>query len=137
MNNRQTEKSVRRGFTNATPDNLAEIKADCQSTSPTRRAAARTNYWRYATCALAFVLLVVLWGMSDVETITAVINSLEIADLAIRIGVLYIGFLAIYLFITLLVYCFRYVYGRKKLRQYAGHLKKVQKMYQREEKLKA
>lgn len=113
-------------------------KADCQM--------GQYYMWDYVckelvksffTGSIAFVLLVVLWGMSDVETITAVINSLEIVDLAIRIGVLYIGFLAIYLFITLLVYCFRYVYGRKKLRQYAGHLKKVQKMYQREEKLKA
>ena len=113
-------------------------KADCQM--------GQYYMWDYVSKELvksffagsiAFVLLVVLWGMSDVETITAVINSLEIVDLAIRIGVLYIGFLAIYLFITLLVYCFRYVYGRKKLRQYAGHLKKVQKMYQREEKLKA
>ena len=113
-------------------------KADCQM--------GQYYMWDYIskelvksffTGSIAFVLLVVLWGMSDVETITAVINSLEIVDLAIRIGVLYIGFLAIYLFITLLVYCFRYVYGRKKLRQYAGHLKKVQKMYQREEKLKA
>lgn len=75
MNNRQTEKSVRRGFTNATPDNLAEIKANCQSTSPTRRAAARTNYWRYATCALAFVLLVVsvfgIVGLTKQGAVTA------------------------------------------------------------------
>lgn len=75
MNNKQTEKGVRRGFVNATPDNLTEIKADCQATSPVRRAAVRPNYWRFATCALALVLMIVgvfgIVGLSNQNALTA------------------------------------------------------------------
>lgn len=87
--------------------------------------------------SIAYVLLVVLWGMSDLEGITAMINNLDIADLAVRVVVLYIGFLAVYLLATVLVYGLRYAYGRKRLRRYAARLKKVRRMYQREDKLKA
>lgn len=91
----------------------------------------------FFTGSLAFVLLVVLWGMSDLDGFTEMINNLEIVTLAARIAVLYIGFLAVYLFATVIVYGLRYVQGRKKLRRYAMHLKKVRKMYRREDKLKA
>lgn len=91
----------------------------------------------FFTGSIAFVLLVVLWGMNDLEGITARINHLDVADLAVQILVLYIGFLAVYLLATVLVYCLRYAYGRRKLRRYAARLKKVRKMYLREDKLKA
>lgn len=90
----------------------------------------------FFTGTIAFALLVVLWGMSDLEKVTRMVNNLEVADLVVRIGVLYIGFLAVYLLATIMVYLFRYVLGRKKLRRYAVHLKRVRKMYQREDKLR-
>ena len=91
----------------------------------------------FFTGSLAYVLLAVLWGMSDLEGITSRINHLDIADLAVRVLVLYVGFLAVYLLATVLVYCIRYIYGRKRLKKYAARLRKVRKMYRREDKLKA
>lgn len=90
----------------------------------------------FFTGSIAFCLLAVLWGMNDLDGLIVMVNNLEIVDLAFRIVVLYIGFLACYLFATAIVYCLRYIQGRKKLRRYAMHLKKVRKMYRREDKLK-
>lgn len=90
----------------------------------------------FFTGSIAFVLLAVLWGMNDIEGITAKVNNLDLVDMAANIVVLYIGFLAIYLLATAMVYSLRYVRGRKKLRRYAVHLKRVRKMYQREDKLR-
>ncbi|MDD6290499.1 MAG: hypothetical protein PUA77_01730 [Lachnospiraceae bacterium] len=86
---------------------------------------------------IAFVLLVVLWGISDLTALTAYINGTELANLAIRFIVLYVAFMAVYLIVTAAVYCIRYDRGRRKLRKYVDHMKKVRKIYQRESRLKA
>lgn len=86
---------------------------------------------------IAFMLLVALWVIGDMSAAIAYVNSTELMDLAIRFILLYVGFLAIYILITVFVYSIRYAEGRKKLRKYIGHLKKVSKMYHREDKLKA
>ena len=49
--------------------------------------------------------------------------------------IVYIAFLTVYLIVTAVVYCVRYVYGRKRLRRYAEHVKKVRRMYYREEQM--
>ena len=67
----------------------------------------------------------------------AFVNSADLTNLAVRFILLYVGFMAIYLLVTVFVYAVRYAKGRKEIRKYVGHLKKVRKMYHREEKLKA
>lgn len=91
----------------------------------------------FVTGTLAYLLLVVLWGMGELEQLSDRMAKLEFVDLAVRLGVVYIGFIAVYLFVTLLVYAVRYAMGRKRLHKLAGHVKKVRKMYQRDERLKA
>ena len=86
---------------------------------------------------IAFILLVVLWGIGDVSALIAFINNADVIDLLIHIVMLYAGFMAIYLFITAVVYRVRYDKRRRKLHQYAKHVNKVQEMYRREDKLKA
>lgn len=60
----KTEKQVNKAFTNATPNNLENIAQQCQRTP--QKAAVRTRpnmFWKIATCALAFVLVVaVIFG---------------------------------------------------------------------------
>ena len=82
---------------------------------------------------IAFGLLVALWVIGDMTAAIAFVNS---ADL-IRLVLIYVGFMAIYLLVTVFIYSIRYAEGRKQLRKYAGHLKKVRRMYHREDKLKA
>lgn len=86
---------------------------------------------------IAFVLLVVLWGIGDMTAAIAFVNSTDLTNLAIRFILLYVGFMAIYLLATVFIYSVRYAQGRRELRKYVGHLKKVRKMYHREGKLKA
>ena len=83
------------------------------------------------------MLLVALWGIGDMSAAIAFVNSADLTNLAVRLILLYVGFMAIYLLVTVFVYAVRYAKGRKEIRKYAGHLKKVRKMYHREEKLKA
>lgn len=86
---------------------------------------------------IAFGLLVALWVIGDMTATIAFINSADLANLVIRFLLLYVGFMAIYLLVTVFVYSIRYAEGRRELRKYIGHLKKVRKMYHREDKLKA
>jgi hypothetical protein len=83
---------------------------------------------------IAFILLGILWGIGSLSSLTEFLGSMDFADLAIHAGVLYIGFMAVYLLVTVLVYCVRYVYGRKELRRYVNHLKNVRRLYQQEDK---
>ena len=65
------------------------------------------------------------------------VNSADLMNLVIRFILVYVGFMAIYLLVTVFIYSIRYAEGRKQLRKYVGHLKKVHRMYHREDKLKA
>ena len=71
------------------------------------------------------------------SALIAFINNADVTDLLIHVIMLYIGFMAAYLFVTAVVYRVRYDKRRRKLHRYARHAKKVQEMYRREEKLKA
>ncbi|MDD6481422.1 MAG: hypothetical protein PUF65_03950 [Lachnospiraceae bacterium] len=81
---------------------------------------------------IAYVLLVVLWGIGDMEALVSYLNNTELTDLIVHFAALYIAFMAVYLLVTVLVYGVRYVYGRKKMRVYVNHLIKVRKLYRRE-----
>lgn len=86
---------------------------------------------------IAYMLLVVLWVLSDITAFTAYLNSPELIDLVIRVVILYVAFIAIYLIVTAIVYNIRYRQGHRQLRKYMNHLKRVHRMYTREDKLKA
>ena len=70
------------------------------------------------------------------EEVLISINNLEIVNTVITMCVVYLGFMVVYLFASYIVYAFRYVAGRKALDKYMEDLKKLNQMYEREEKLK-
>lgn len=84
----------------------------------------------------AFIFIGVLYGLYKSEAILADINTMDYAQVGASVVVLYIVFMMIYLFITLLVYTIRYNVAFKKLNKYGEHLKKLNKIYEREDKLK-
>ena len=88
------------------------------------------------TGTIAYCLMVVIWAICNIEEIMQMLLDFEIFDVALDIGFMYVGFLAIYVFATILVYNVRYKNSRKKLEEYMQHLKTVDKMYERDEKLK-
>lgn len=85
---------------------------------------------------ISFLLLLALWFLGDIEGALENLTKTDNSGTIIWIIVLYVMFMAFYLFCTALVYHVRYKTGKIKLKEYHTHLKKVQKMYEREEKLK-
>ena len=79
--------------------------------------------------------MMVIWAICNLQAIEQMLLNLEIIEVAIEFGIIYVGFLVSYLIITMLVYHVRYKKSRKKLEEYIKRLKIVDKMYERNEKL--
>ena len=91
----------------------------------------------FFTGSIAYVIIVVLWVMSNLDLVMHQINTLEIIDTVVVMIGLYLLFLVIYIFITALVYYLRYKKSKKKLDVYVSDLKVAHNMFEREEKLKS
>lgn len=87
--------------------------------------------------SIAYVIMVLLWAISNWDLVLYQINTLEITDTLIMMIVIYVGFMMIYLFATVVVYYFRYKHSKKRLDAYVEDLKVAHSMFEREEKLKA
>ena len=85
---------------------------------------------------IAYGLIMVIWAICNLQNIEQMLLKLEILEVVVEFGIIYVGFLVSYLIITILVYHMRYKKGRKKLEECIKHLKIVDKMYDRDEKLK-
>lgn len=90
----------------------------------------------FFTGTLAFTGLTVLAVFTNASQLLADINKIDFQSVGVMLGLIYIAFMLAYIMITIIVYAVRYKTGRKKARQYIEHLKRVGKMYEREEKLK-
>ena len=90
----------------------------------------------FFTGSFAYLIIVILWMMSNYSLVLHQINTLEIVGTLVHILVLYVVFMAVYLFITAVIYYYRYKQSKKKLDGYLADLKVVQNMFEREEKLK-
>lgn len=90
----------------------------------------------FFTGTLAFTGLTVLAVFTNASQLLADINKIDFQSAGVMLGLIYIAFMLAYIMITIIVYAVRYKTGRKKARQYMEHLKRVGKMYKREEKLK-
>ena len=88
------------------------------------------------TGTIAFACFAFLWMLSSWEDVLESINNLEIVGIAIEMIIYYLIFMALYLVVTYIVYSVRYDAGKKKMKKYIADLKRMQKMYEREEKLK-
>lgn len=89
------------------------------------------------TGTIAYAVMAVLWVMSNVELVLSQVNDLSIIWTILIMVAIYVGFLILYLLLTYMIYALRYVKGKEKLDAYKGHLKALNQMYEREEKLKA
>ena len=88
------------------------------------------------TGTIAYFVIVVLWAMANMEAVLDSVNDLSIFSTAIIVLLIYAAFLGVYLLMTYIVYVVRYMKGKKKLECYKEHLKALNQMYEREEKLK-
>ena len=77
------------------------------------------------TGTFAFAGLVVMWVAVNAGELLDKINKLDFKTIGVTIGILYIAFMAVYIFVTIVVYTARYKAGRRQVRRYANHLKAV------------
>ncbi len=89
----------------------------------------------FFTGTIAFVLLLLIWGANSMEAMAKLMNSMNVVPMAITAILAYVAFMLVYFIITIIVAEKRYTEGRKEIKKYVGHLKKVNKIYRREEKL--
>ena len=88
------------------------------------------------TGTIAYAVMAMLWIMANIEAVLASVNDLSIVWTVCAMLIIYVGFLITYLVLTYIVYAFRYKNGKTKMEQYKDHLKVLNQMYEREEKLK-
>ena len=86
--------------------------------------------------SIAYVLMVMLWAIANWTMVMHQINTLEIIDTFITAVVIYIIFIMAYIFITALVYYYRYKHSKQRLDSYIKDLKAAHVMFEREEKLR-
>lgn len=89
------------------------------------------------TGTFAYLLIGALYLMGSIEEILNSLNDVDWMQTVILIGVFYVCFLTLYLIATYAVYGMRYRIGRRHLKKYYGHLKHVNRAYERETKLKS
>ncbi|SDZ83638.1 hypothetical protein SAMN02745687_00703 [Lachnospiraceae bacterium NK3A20] len=85
-------------------------------------------------CAtITFVLLVIVVAFYNFEELMLTVYSMDLSSFVFRVIAAYIIFLAVFLFITYLVYSWRYDHARKHLNRYYRELKRLSASYHQEE----
>lgn len=131
--------------------NLERVKHQCQIAFYEQKEDKKNrqvgNYYRsdfigkeiiksIFTGTIAYAVMAVLWMMVNWDTVLDSVNDLSIVNIVFVMLLVYIGFIAVYLFVTYIVYGLRYIQSRKRMDGYKEHLKALNRIYEREEKLK-
>lgn len=131
--------------------NLERVKHQCQIAFYEQKEDKKNrqvgNYYRsdfigkeiiksIFTGTIAYAVMAVLWMMVNWDTVLDSVNDLSIVNILFVMVLVYIGFIAVYLFATYIVYGLRYIQSRKRMDGYKEHLKALNRIYEREEKLK-
>lgn len=83
---------------------------------------------------LAFVLFAVVYLSCEMENLMKDINQIDLIGYVTDVLVKYGIFMAVYLLITYVVYNVRYSVGRRHVKRFYAHLKKVNKIYEQEDR---
>ncbi len=87
-----------------------------------------------ACATLSFALLVGLYVLYDSELFVSGIYEIDILEYVKKIILYYVGFTAVYVIISYIVYAIRYRKAKRRLRVYFNNLRRLQILYQRERK---
>ena len=91
----------------------------------------------FVTGTIAFGLLFVMWALYETEELLDTLNTMNLTGFLIPLAIKYVIFLFFYMMITYIVYQKRYTDGRKKVKKYYNSVKKLNRLYEREDKLKS
>ncbi len=78
----------------------------------------------------SYLLCMLVWVLYHLERLLNAIDLDEVIGLAKTAGLLYLAGLAVYLFVTFLVYRKRYEYARRGMKVYVAKLKRLEKRYE-------
>ena len=90
----------------------------------------------FFTGTLAFICMLVIYVLYNSADLLADINSMDYAQVGTGVIILYIVFMVVYFFVTMLVFTMRYNKSRMELKKYGDHIKKINRMYDSDEKLR-
>lgn len=90
----------------------------------------------FVTGSISYVLLFGLWALHSLEELLNALTGMEIQAIAMSLVLSYAAFMVLYLGATYIVFSVKYTKGRKKVKKYYSSLKKVNQIYEREERLK-
>lgn len=90
----------------------------------------------FITGTLCYGLIFGLWCLYSMEDLMERLNKVDIKGLLISGVVLYLIFMLFYMGATYVIFNMKYTQGRKKVKKYYNSLKKVNQMYERDERLK-
>ena len=90
----------------------------------------------FFTGSIAYLIIATLWVICNFSLVIYQINTLEIVNTVITMVILYVIFMVVYIFVTALIYYFRYKRSKAKLDGYMENLQAAYTMFEREEKLK-
>ncbi|MCI5920214.1 MAG: hypothetical protein MRZ75_12970 [Roseburia sp.] len=88
------------------------------------------------TGTITYVIMLVMWAVYEMERLMEEITGMDIQKFVGTLLLLYVVFMVVYEIATYLVFQMKYSSGRKKVKQYYSCLKKVNRMYEREDRLK-
>lgn len=90
----------------------------------------------FVTGSIAFALVAGLWVLYSLEELLQQINTMDIPGFIVSVVIRYLIFMAVYLAATYITFNMKYTVGRKKVKGFYNNVKKVNKIFSREEKLK-
>ena len=90
----------------------------------------------FVSGTIGFVLILVTWGIYSMNELMENLNAMDIQGMLTSVLIRYIVFMLVYMAITYFVYNRRYTKGRREVKKYYGNLKKLNQIYEREDKLK-
>lgn len=83
---------------------------------------------------ITFILLALLALFRDIDGLMVKINKIDYESFAMQFIAVYLAFMAIYFIATYVIYALRYEKQKSKVKTYRTHLKRLNKLYGKDEK---
>ena len=90
----------------------------------------------FVSGTIGFALIFAAWALYSMDQIMRDLNTMDILGFITSVLTKYLIFMLFYMGVTYIVYNNRYTRGRREVKKYYNELKKLNRIYEREDKLK-
>ena len=91
----------------------------------------------FVTGTISYGIVLGMWVLHSIDQVFELINGMELKSLLVSLIVSFVLFMTLYLGATYIVFQMKYTEGRRAVKKYYASIKKVNQMYEREDKLKS